>query len=71
MSIVIRLSVKEELKALPIILRHSPGTVLPNRTYVVSHESVLALDEAGIRFTTLGAATSHPRMEGVPAGERI
>jgi hypothetical protein len=54
MSVVICLTAKEELKALPIILRHSPGTILPHRTYVLSEASVAALREAGIRFTTLG-----------------
>jgi hypothetical protein len=71
MSVVIQLSAKEELKALPIILRHSPGTVLSNRTYVLSEESVAALRAAGVRFTTLGTESHPPRMEGVPAGERI
>jgi hypothetical protein len=71
MPAVIQLSAREELKALPIILRHSPGTILPNRTYVLSHEVLVALDEAGIRFTTLGDQSNPPRLEGVPAGERI
>jgi hypothetical protein len=71
MSVVIRLSAKEELKALPIILRHNPGTILQNRTYVLSQASVAALREAGVRFTTLGTQSDPPRMEGVPAGERI
>lgn len=71
MSVVIRLSAKEELKALPIILRHSPGTILPHRTYVLSEASVAALREAGVGFTTIGTESNPPRMEGVPAGERI
>jgi hypothetical protein len=29
MNVVIRLSAKEEARALPILLRHSPGTILP------------------------------------------
>jgi hypothetical protein len=71
MPVVIRLSAAEERKALPILLRHSPGTILPDRTYVLTEEAVLALEEAGIRFTPLGSAGNPPRMQGAPAGERI
>jgi len=31
MNVVIRLTKGEEAKALPILLRHTPGTVLQNR----------------------------------------
>ncbi len=51
MKVVIRFTAKEELQALPILLRHSPGTVLPNRTYLVSEEAAKALREAGVTFT--------------------
>ena len=71
MPVVIRFSAKEELRALPILLRHSPGTMLPERTYVLSAEAVLALQEEGIRFRTLSNENNIPRIEGVPAGERI
>ena len=37
MKFVIRLAPPQELRALPILLRHSPGTVLPDRTYVIEH----------------------------------
>ena len=55
MKIVIRLTVREELKALPILLRHSTGTILPGRTYVLSAGAVQALQEAGVRFTTVAS----------------
>jgi hypothetical protein len=51
MNIVIRLSTREEAKALPILLRHSPGTILPDRTYVISQAAAKALREAGVEFT--------------------
>lgn len=47
MKIVIQLSAREELKALPILLRDSPGVVLPDRTYVVRAEAVRRLRDAG------------------------
>ena len=55
MRIVIRLRAREELKALPILLRHSTGTILPDRTYVLSAGAVQALRQAGVRFTTVAS----------------
>ena len=51
MKVIIHLTSREELRALPILLRHSPGMALPNRTYVLGEEAVTALREAGVRFT--------------------
>jgi hypothetical protein len=51
MSVIIRLTSREELRALPILLRHSLGTVLPDRTYVLRPEAVESLRAAGVRFT--------------------
>lgn len=70
MSVIIRLSAAEERKALPILLRHSPGTILPDRTYVISVDAARELQEAGIRFTPVGGKSEPPHLEGVPAGER-
>jgi len=53
MKVVIQMSAREELKALPILLRHSPGMVLPERTYILSEQAVEALRQAGVRFTVL------------------
>jgi hypothetical protein len=71
MPIVIRFSAVEERKALPILLRHSPGTILPDRTYVLSEDAVRALEEAGIRYSPLAGASAPPHVQGEPAGERI
>ncbi len=71
MNVVIRLTGREEAKALPILLRHSPGTVLPERTYVLQQEAVQALRAAGVRFTELSRESSLPSGAGVAAGERI
>ena len=71
MKVVVRLTAAEELKALPILLRHSPGTILPNQTYVISPEAARALLDAGVRFTQLADETHPPRLEGALAGERI
>ena len=71
MRVTIRFSQQEELKALPILLRHSPGMILPNRTYVITVEATRALREAGVEFTELGCEAHPPNPQGVVAGERI
>jgi hypothetical protein len=53
MKMVIRLSRKEELKALPILLRHSPGMMLRNRLFVLSEEAVKVLHGQRIRFSVV------------------
>jgi hypothetical protein len=68
---VIQFTKPEEARALPILLRHSPGTVLPNRTYVLDEESIAELRKSGIRFVTLSQESSAPNLEGVGAGERV
>jgi hypothetical protein len=69
MKVIIQLSSQEEAKALPILLRHSPGMILPDRTYVLEENVVERLHNAGIHFTQLSreAASS---LEEV-AGERV
>jgi hypothetical protein len=70
-KVVIRLSAREELKALPILLRHSAGMGLPDRTYVIGADAARALREAGVLFTELGSEAAPPRPEGAEAGERV
>lgn len=71
MKIVIQLSSREEAKALPILLRHSPGMVLPNRTYVLNEAAVQALRQAGVHFTELSREGVAPGLEGAATGERV
>ena len=70
MKIIIQLSREEEAKALPILLRHSPGMVLPERTYVLGEDAVGSLRNAGIQFTELSREALAPSLEEV-AGERV
>ena len=70
MKIIIQLSSEEEAKALPILLRHSPGMILPERTYVLGEDAVGSLRNAGIRFTQLSREALAPSLEEV-AGERV
>ncbi len=71
MKVVVRLSSSEELKALPILLRHSSGSILPDRTYVISEAAARTLRDAGVRFVELSRESNVPVLEGVAAGERI
>ncbi|HUE71577.1 MAG TPA: hypothetical protein VMP01_11895 [Pirellulaceae bacterium] len=70
MTVVIRLTSRAEAKALPILLRHSPGMVLPDRTYVLHQGTVDALRAADVRFTELSRESSVPDV-GAVAGEKI
>jgi hypothetical protein len=70
MKVIVHLTKEEEVKALAILLRHSPGMVLPRRTYVLSEEALKALREAGIQFSELSREAAAPNLEeGV--GERV
>jgi hypothetical protein len=71
MKVAIRMSLQEEARALPILLRHSPGMVLPNQTYVISAAAARSLREAGVVFTEVTRETGMPGREGVMHGERI
>ena len=70
MKVIVHLTKEEEAKALPILLRHSPGMVLPHRRYVLSEAALRALREAGIRFSELSREAAAPRLEDV-LGERV
>jgi len=71
MKTAVRFTKAQEAKALPILLRHSPGMVLPNRTYVLSDEAVSAVREAGIRFEELSTEVNAPNLAGAPSGARV
>ncbi|MCI0410849.1 MAG: hypothetical protein L0191_20195 [Acidobacteria bacterium] len=71
MKVIIRFSERQEVRALPILLRHSPGAILPERTYVISAEAAAAVRRAGIAFTELGREEDAPSLEGATAGERV
>ena len=70
MKVIIHLTAAEEAKALPILLRHSPGMILPNRTYVLAEDALIALRSAGVRFSELSREAATPRLEEV-VGERV
>jgi len=70
MKIAVRFTAKEELKAIPILFRHSTGMMLPGDVYVISEEAARALAEAGVHYSELSRESSAPRLQGA-SGERI
>ena len=71
MKAVVQFSTREELKALPILLRHSPGVMLRDRTYIISTDAAQALRAAGVRFKQLFSDADLPQPDGARVGERI
>jgi hypothetical protein len=70
-NVVVQISEEDELKALDILLRHSPGTMLPNRTFVIDASAVKALRDAGISFREIQLQMNLPAVEDYLIGERI
>ncbi len=60
MKVVIRLTEREELKALPILLRHSVGMMLRDGSYVISADAARALREAGVTFEVISSEANPP-----------
>ena len=53
MTVVIRVSDKDRARVWELLVRDSPGTALPNGTFVVSADAAQALRLDGIRFTEI------------------
>ena len=73
MKAVIQFTKSEEARALPILLRHSAGTILPKRTYVLDEQAVAELRKSGISFVTLSRESHNAKgtavgnaLRGVP-----
>ena len=47
MKVVIQFTKPEEARALPILLRHSAGAILPSRTYVLDEQAAVELQKGG------------------------
>ena len=68
---LIQMSAAAAAKAFPRLLRHSPGTVLPHRIYVVREEAANQLRAAGVQCTEWRRESTRPSLAGVGAGESI
>jgi hypothetical protein len=70
MKLVIAFDAANEARALPILLRQSPGMVLRERTYVIEESAARELSSAGIAFTEIGSEECAPTLSEL-AGERV
>jgi hypothetical protein len=70
-KVVIRFNARQEAKALPIILRHSPGMILANRTYILDEGVVKVLRAERIKFTEISSEVKGPGVGGAISGERV
>ena len=70
MKVIVHLTEEEEAKALPILLRHSPGMILRPRTYVLGEDALRALRKANIRYSELSREAVAPSLEEA-TGERV
>ena len=70
LKLVIEFDAANEARALPILLRHSPGMALRGRTYVVGEAAVQTLRASGIRFAGIGSEEGAPTLSEL-AGERV
>jgi hypothetical protein len=71
MNVVIQFTEDEEAKAIPILFRHSPGTILTNRTYVIDTSAAQALRDAGVSYREVQPQLNLPAIEDLSIGERI
>jgi hypothetical protein len=71
MRVIIQVAARDSAKAWALLVQHSAGTALPNRTFIVSVEAAQALRDAGIKFKEISSEPGSPTTGGVIAGERI
>jgi hypothetical protein len=65
-TIVIQVAADDKARAWALSVRHSPGTALQDRTFIVSEQAVRALREAGIKFREISREPREPTQEGTP-----
>lgn len=71
MTVVIRVADKDRARARGFLVRHSPGTALPDNTYIVSEAAARDMRAAGIEFTEISREGIGSESGEVLAGERI
>ncbi|HKB02312.1 MAG TPA: hypothetical protein VKD90_08835 [Gemmataceae bacterium] len=71
MTVVIRVSDADRARAWGFLVRHSPGTALPNNTFIISEAAARGLRKAGIQFTEISRERSGVGTRRVAERERI
>jgi hypothetical protein len=68
---VVRFTAAQERKAMPLLFRHSPGMILPDRTYILGEAAVQLLRQHRVSFTEISREADAVNPGGVLSGERI
>jgi hypothetical protein len=71
MNVVIRVSDNDRARTWGFLVRHSPGTALPNNTFIVSEAAARGLRDAGIDFDEISRDREPAGTAGAAASERI
>jgi hypothetical protein len=71
MNVVIQVSDSDRARAWGFLVRHSPGTALPNNTFIVSDAAARGLRDAGIDFEEISRDRQLVGATGADASERI
>ncbi len=71
MQLVIRVAAKDRARAWGLLVRHSAGTALPDRVFIISASAARALRTAGIEFTEISRDGVHNEPGEVAVGERV
>lgn len=71
MYVVVQIAKKDSAKAWALLVRHSAGTALPDRTFVVTDDAVRALREAGVKLKEIARVADPSMYAGAMSGERI
>lgn len=71
MKVVIQVSAEDRARAWGVLVRHSPGTALPNGTFLISEDAARALRRARINFSQISREAVGVSGEGVLPSERI
>jgi hypothetical protein len=60
MRITIRVAAKDNARAWGLLVRHSAGTALPSKVFVVSEEALGKLQREGIELTEIPTEPGNP-----------
>jgi hypothetical protein len=71
MKVVIQVSAEDRARVWGVLVRHSPGTALPNGVFLISEDAARALRRARVNFTEVSREAVGFAPGGVLAGERI
>jgi hypothetical protein len=71
MHVIVQVAKKDRAKAWEILLEHSPGTALPDRTFIISLSAARALRKARVKFKEISRVADSALLTGVFSGERI